>query len=62
MIVLADTGGTADLLADWWRHGREIPDLPLGATEHALIQVVEMADAADRLPDILAQTFASSAE
>ncbi len=62
LVVLAGTGGTADLLADWWRHGRGIPDLPLGATEHALIQVVEMADAADRLPDILAQTFASSAE
>ncbi|MBK5964831.1 hypothetical protein CCR95_12255 [Thiocystis minor] len=62
LIILAGTGGTADLLANWWRDGREIKDFPLGAREHALMQVVEMADAVEPVADILAQTFASTGD
>lgn len=62
LIVLAGTGGTADLLADWWRHGREIADFPLGVRERALMQVVEMADAVESVADILARTFASTGD
>lgn len=62
VVVLAGTGGVADLLAGWWRHGWEIPDVSLSVKEHALIQVVELVDAIERLPDILTQTFASFAE
>ncbi|AFL75123.1 hypothetical protein [Thiocystis violascens] len=62
LIVLAGTGGTADLLADGWRHGREIADFPLGARERALMQVVEMADAAESVAALLAQTFASTGD
>ena len=58
LIVLSGSGGTADQLAAWWRGGEAIADLPLGDRERALIQVVELTDAADRLPDLLTQVFA----
>jgi hypothetical protein len=58
LLVLAGSGGTADRLAAWWRHGGAFPDVSLGATERALIQVLEMVDAAERLSDILTQLLA----
>ena len=60
LIVLAGTGGTAELLAEWWRHGREMAEIPLGVRERALMRVVEMADAVAPVVDILAQRFAST--
>jgi hypothetical protein len=55
LIVLAGSGGTADRLADWWRHGGTCTELPLRESERALVQIVELADAADQLPPLLRQ-------
>lgn len=62
LIVLAGTGGTADLLANWWRGGDPIENMPLGTRERGLIQVVDLATAAVDLPLLFTQVFAASAE
>ncbi|EXJ17174.1 hypothetical protein D779_0001 [Imhoffiella purpurea] len=57
LLVLAGTGGTADLLADAWREDRAIPDLAFGPGERALVHVVELADARSQLSDIVRRTL-----
>ncbi|MBK1718882.1 hypothetical protein [Thiocystis violacea] len=52
-IVLAGTGGVSDLLAAWWRTGDAVPGLALDAAQRDLIQVLELAEAAEQLPAIL---------
>lgn len=58
-IVLAGTGGTADQIADWYRHGIAVPDLALTEAQRPLIEIMDLAVAADRLPIRLAQILAT---
>jgi len=57
LVVLAGSGGTADLLADAWRSGRDIPEISSGPRERALVQFLDLAQAPRRLPEILARAF-----
>ncbi len=58
VLVLAGSGGTADRLARWRRARGAIPEFDLGEADRSLIEVVELAEAATRLPGILALAFA----
>lgn len=55
LIVIGGSGGTADALADWYRSGQAPPGLVLGERERALTEVIELADAASQLPEIIGQ-------
>jgi hypothetical protein len=57
VLVLAGSGGTSDRLAEWRRDGRAIPGLDAGETERALIDVLDLPDAAARLPAVLSRAF-----
>ncbi|CRI63676.1 hypothetical protein THIOKS11420002 [Thiocapsa sp. KS1] len=57
VLTLAGSGGTAEQLADWRRHGRPVPDLDAGETERALIEVLDLADAHEKLPALVEQAF-----
>lgn len=62
VLVLAGSGGTADQLVDWRRHGAAGLDGPAvfdaEAPERALIDVLDLADAGEHLPGVLARAFA----
>lgn len=63
VLVLAGSGGTADRLLDWRRNGAAgldggPADLDSEAPERALIDVLDLADAGEHLPGVLARAFA----
>jgi hypothetical protein len=57
VLVLAGSGGAADRLAGWSREDRTNPGFEAGEAERALIEVLDLADAAAQLPRILAKAF-----
>ena len=59
LLVLTGTGGTADQIADWYRHRIDVPDLALTEAQRPLIEIMDLAVAADRLPTRLAQILAT---
>jgi hypothetical protein len=57
VLVLAGSGGAADRLASWSREDRTNPGFDASETERALIEVLDLADAPEQLPQILSRAF-----